>query len=398
MNSAWSVLQDRPLDSPLPAAWLRPDRIVLDDQSGAATLREFARCFGPTGPVADPDKITIVSTVEIESAWDARRRTHEALQAFAASRSIHFVHAPGGCLDACAIERLSEPGQVIVTGGSHRSEITAQGGAPVRVTPLDLACALATGVVWWSRPPVQRFAARGPWPIGTTAHDLAILLRSQIRPGAWVDLALDAAAATPNPVPTLAALLIRESVAAGVTIGESTQPVVDHDVASIELSSLEPMLGFDRRSAVRASAAPAAPVDRVYIGSCTTGGTPDLRIAAEALAGRRVAIPTAISPATPVDHERLTTERLHGSDGPTLAEVFESAGCDLALPGCAGCVNALADAAGAGLDADRPLTVVATAVANVSTQRQARVFTASPVTAARIAISGRIGAESSVRV
>jgi len=166
----------------------------------------------------------------------------------------------------------------------------------------------------------------------------------------------------------------------------------------IDLDRIPPLVGEGSQRALPVSEAAGVAIDRAYIGSCTTGNIKDLRLAARVLWGHRAAVPTVIAPGSNADAELLHEARLEPDDpqSPTLAEVFHRAGCDLGMPGCSACVNAMADLVdepssdAANVAPRRALTVIATAVGNVSARRAARIHTASPITAARAAIRGRI--------
>jgi 3-isopropylmalate/(R)-2-methylmalate dehydratase large subunit len=73
------------------------------------------------------------------------------------------------------------------------------------------------------------------------------------------------------------------------------------------------------------------PIDRVFVGSCTNARLEDLRAAASVLAGRRVAVPTLVSPGS------MTVKRLAEAEG--IDRVFLEAGAEWADSGCSMCVG-----------------------------------------------------------
>lgn len=380
-----SLLCSAPLEAIGGAAWIEPDCIIIDDVHGPAALRLFAEHFDARRGPARPEKVRVVSTVDPESAPPDRLGAHELLREFAGEYDVAFVHEAGSCDEGCSPSLDWRSGSVIASARRPDAAAAARGCVTLAAQALDLAGLLATGRMWAQRPRVQRIRLEGSLREGCTAHDVAIALRPRMMSESWAEIDW-------RPAPdesltrSLCALLLGDSPAETVFMHDHA---VDSAPAecTLLLDGIEPMLG-EGESARPAHGIEPTDVDRVYIGSCTTGSVADLRLAARVLAGRRVHVPTVIAPASARDVALLREEPL-GDGGPSLASVFEAAGCDVGLPGCAACVNALGDLqqhTGEG----GTLTVVATAVANVSTRRVARVLTASPVTAAQIALRGRL--------
>lgn len=379
-----SLLFSAPLDASGAAMWVEPDEIIIDDVQGPAALRLFAGQFGARGRVARPERVRVVSTIDLEGSLPDRLAAHNLLREFARESGSPFIHESSACEQGCSAAVEAEPGSLIASARRPDAGAAAGGCITITAQALDLAGALASGRMWAARPRVQRLRLEGALRAGRTAHDLAIVLRPLLGAGSWtaIDWPDGRGAAEAR---SLCALLLGDSPAQSVfVLREAIDEPFD---VTLRLDEIEPMLGDAERARPAADAEPTD-VDRVYIGSCTTGSVADLRLAAEVLAGGRVHVPTVIAPASARDVSLLKEEKL-ADGGPSLATVFEQAGCDLGLPGCAACVNALGDMQQEGRKGET-LTVVATAAANVSTRRVARVLTASPITAAQIALRGRL--------
>lgn len=379
-----TLFESGPRDEPAPAVWVEPDLVIVDDLHGPAALRLLVEHFGAHAPLARPDRVHVVSGIDLESALPDRVAAHEALQAFAAQHGLIFTHQIGGCDDGCAPLAPAGREWLIATTRKADAAAAARGCVSVLVQPMDVAALLAKGRTWACRPPVQQIIIEGDLPPGAAVHDLAITLRPLIRRGVWACLDWPQHR-DDSSLCALCALLLGDSPAQNITVMHG---IDDLNATRVNASDLSPVIGEDESVHALGSFEPTD-VDRVYIGSCTTGSVADLRLAAEVLAGQRVHVPTVIAPASMRDVQLLKQVRL-GDDGPDLETVFREAGCDLGLPGCAACVNAIGDVSQPQQAGER-LTVVATAVANVSTRRAARVLTASPITAANIALHGRIG-------
>ena len=134
-------------------------------------------------------------------------------------------------------------------------------------------------------------------------------------------------------------------------------------------------MGFEGGTALA-----GAPIDVVFVGSCTNGRLSDLREAASVLRGRRV-------------HPRVRMLVVPGSDAVKrdaeaegLAEIFRAAGAEWREPGCSMCIAMNGDAVGPGQLA------VSTSNRNFEGRqgKGARTLLASPASAAAAAIAGAV--------
>ena len=121
-------------------------------------------------------------------------------------------------------------------------------------------------------------------------------------------------------------------------------------------------------------------VDVVFIGSCTNGRISDLRLAAAALEGRKVADGVRMMVVPGSDEVKREAER----EG--LHEIFRAAGADWREAGCSMCIAMNGDQLSPGQYA------VSTSNRNFEGRqgKGGRTFLASPLTAAASAIAGAI--------
>jgi 3-isopropylmalate/(R)-2-methylmalate dehydratase large subunit len=119
-------------------------------------------------------------------------------------------------------------------------------------------------------------------------------------------------------------------------------------------------------------------VDVVFIGSCTNGRISDLRLAAAALRGRRVADGVRVMVVPGSDEVKREAER----EG--LAEVFRAAGAEWREAGCSMCIAMNGDQLAPGQYA------VSTSNRNFEGRqgKGGRTFLASPLTAVASAVAG----------
>ncbi len=116
----------------------------------------------------------------------------------------------------------------------------------------------------------------------------------------------------------------------------AADPDADYErVVEIDLSELEPTVAFPHLPSNTRLARDAGDVriDQVVIGSCTNGRISDLRVAAEAMRGRRVAdgVRAIVIPAT----QRIYLQAL--DEG--LLRTFVEAGCVVSPPTCGPCLG-----------------------------------------------------------
>jgi 3-isopropylmalate/(R)-2-methylmalate dehydratase large subunit len=121
-------------------------------------------------------------------------------------------------------------------------------------------------------------------------------------------------------------------------------------------------------------------VDVVFIGSCTNGRISDLRLAAAALKGRRIADGVRLMVVPGSDEVKREAER----EG--LHEIFRAAGADWREAGCSMCIAMNGDQLSPGQYA------VSTSNRNFEGRqgKGGRTFLASPLTAAASAVAGAI--------
>jgi 3-isopropylmalate/(R)-2-methylmalate dehydratase large subunit len=121
-------------------------------------------------------------------------------------------------------------------------------------------------------------------------------------------------------------------------------------------------------------------VDVVFIGSCTNSRISDLRLAAEALRGRRVADGVRVM-VVPGSQEVKKQAELEG-----LADVFRAAGAEWREAGCSMCIAMNGD------QLSRGQYAVSTSNRNFEGRqgKGGRTFLASPLTAAATALNGAI--------
>ena len=151
----------------------------------------------------------------------------------------------------------------------------------------------------------------------------------------------------------------------------------------IDLAALKPTVAFPHLpSNVRTiDDVGDVPIDQVVIGSCTNGRITDLRIAAEAMAGRHVAhsVRCIVIPAT----QRVWLQAMEEG----LLKTFVEAGCAVSTPTCGPCLGGHMGILAKG---ERCVATTNRNFVGRMGHVESEVYLASPAVAAASAIAGRI--------
>ncbi len=329
-----------------------------------------------------------------------------------------------------------EPGMTVICGDSHTCTLGAFGAFALGIGTTVQTGAMLAGCVVLERPKLMRITIEGRLGHGATAKDLALYVISTLTfrgatgyvieyRGEAIDalsmdermtlcnMAVEAGGTTAMIAPdettfsylrgrenqpkgeafeanvvrwrtlradpearyerelTLDASALRPMVSWGTNPGQSV-PLGGRVPADADPKSLEYM-GLAPGDALR-----ALPIDQAFIGSCTNSRISDLRAAAEVLRGRKVGVPTIITPGSQAVKRVAEREGLH--------DVFQDAGALWTHSSCGPCLG-------------MSMGVVAPGSRCISSSNRnfpgrmgagGRVHLASPAVVAASAILGRI--------
>ncbi len=335
-----------------------------------------------------------------------------------------------------------EPGMTLCCGDSHTCTLGAFGAFALGIGTTAQGGAMLAGCLVLERPRVIRMQINGRLGNGATAKDLALTVVATLgfKGGTGCvleyrgeaiealsmeermtlcNMAIEAGATTglcEADETTIAYLQGREVQPSGAefearaekwrTWRADTDAVYDRTV-TIDASKLRPMVSWGTNpgetapvdGAVPAGANPESlaymglevgtmmreiPIDQAFIGSCTNARLSDLRAAAEIFRGRRVSIPTIVTPGSQAVRRAAEREGLH--------DVFQDAGALWTHSSCGPCLG-------------MSMGVVAPGLRCISSTNRnfpgrmgggARVHLASPAVVAASAILGRIADPSDV--
>ena len=389
---------------------VEPDAVLVNDVTGLLALRVLEETGADRLVNCQRQRPRIVIAFDhyTPAPTAAAATGHRRLRLFARERGCTLWDVGYGVMHQAAVEELVEPGWLVLGADSHTITYGALSVFSTGIGSTEAAYAMATGRLWLRVPEPLYVRLEGRLPEGVTGKDLVLRLLGVLGgdgaiyrsvefhgPGVAAlpvsdrltvaNMMVEAGAKTALfPFDEIAAewyraLRGREPPREAKRLQVEPEPGVDS--LELDLGETGPMV-----------AKPPAPyniapvedvegleVDQVFIGSCTNGRYEDLEAAARIIKGRKARARLIVAPAS----RRVYEKALRTG----LLEILHEAGAVIAPPGCAACFGAHMGVAGDGE------VVVSTSNRNFPGRMgapSARVYLASPYTAAAAAAEGRI--------
>jgi homoaconitate hydratase family protein len=348
----------------------RVDTAMSHDVVAGPVADRFHATFGKDAKVWDPSRVVFVADHFVQMPAirnDARpRELHRKMLEFARAQecAVFDVAAEGRAQGICHLllpERgWVRPGTVVAGTDSHTCTYGAFGCFGTGIGTTDMANLLRTGDFWIRVPETFAIELEGTLPAESSTKDVMLALLGRIGCDGAVDRALHftgsgIAGLSMDDRMTLANMAVECGAVTGlVDVDETTraylsdrcreayQPLFADPEAKvtrrerIELDTLGPQVAHppapDNVTAV--AALERIEITKAFIGSCTGGKLEDLRAAAKALHGRRVAPGVAlyVVPASQEVRERAQAEG--------LLDTFSRAGATILDTSCGACINA----------------------------------------------------------
>ncbi len=360
--------------------------------------------------VFDNEKI-VVTPDHFQPAKDIKSaELHKRLDTWAKEKKIknyYPIGKAGVCHALLPEQGHIRPGEVIVGGDSHTCTYGAFAAFSTGIGSTDLAAAIATGKLWFKVPASMKFVLNGKLPKGVYSKDVILAVIAKIdTDGAlykameFVGPALKEMSAEARM--TMTNMAIEAGAKNGIigfdeitkkyldehlkdkkeyTVYESDKDAVYEQTIEIDCSKLEPIVAFPHLPSGGKAISDCAgmAMDQAYIGSCTNGRMEDLRIAANILKGKKVAIRTIIVPATPEIWKQAMDEGLF--------DIFYAAGCVISAPTCGACLGGFMGILAAG---EKCVSTTNRNFVGRMGSPKSEVYLASPATAAASAVEGKL--------
>ncbi|WP_027356968.1 aconitate hydratase [Desulfofundulus thermocisternus] len=383
---------------------IRVDQTLTQDATGTMAYLQFEAMGIPR--VKTELSVSYVDHNTLQTGFE-NADDHRFLQSTAAKFGVYFSRAGNGICHQVHLERFGIPGKTLLGSDSHTPTAGGLGMLAIGVGGLDVAVAMGGGPFHLIMPGVINVRLHGrlaPW---ATAKDviLEVLRRLTVKGGVGkileyggegikyltvperatiTNMGAETGATTsifPSDDVTRAFLRAQGREEVWVELGPDPDAVYD-EVLDIDLSTLEPLVACphspDNVKPVR-EVGPLA-VDQVVIGSCTNSSYLDLMKVAAILKGKTVH-PNVSLVIAPGSRQVLTMLAQNGA----LADLV-SAGARILECACGPCI---------GMGQAPPSGGVSVRTINRnfkgrSGTADARVYLASPETAAATALTGRL--------
>ena len=387
----------------------RLDLVLGNDITTPVAIGEFPK-FG-RARVFDRTKIALVPD-HFAPNKDIKAATQcAAMRAFAREQGIEHYFEVG---HDCGIEHALLPEKGLVTAGdcvigadSHTCTYGALGAFATGVGSTDMAAGMSAGETWFKVPGAIRVVLTGRprrWVGGKDVilHLIGLIGVDGARYQSLEFTGDGVAALTMDDRFTVANMAIEAGAKNGIfpvdgacrdylAAHGAKEPAVysadpDADYArtiEIDLGALEPLVAFPHLPSNVRTVREAAglPVDQVVIGSCTNGRLSDLRLAAAAMRGRKVApaVRCIVIPAT----QKIWLAALEEG----LLAQFAAAGCVVSTPTCGPCLGGYMGILAKG---ERCVATTNRNFVGRMGHVESEVYLASPAVAAASAVAGAL--------
>ena len=351
--------------------------------------------------VFNPSKIKIFFDHVIPSPNVDVAELHKKIREFANKQGISVI-CEGVCHQVVA-EKFASMGQVIIGADSHTCTLGALNSFATGVGSTDIACVYATGKIWLRVPESIKIRIDGKPRKGVFAKDIILSIIGEFGENGLTYKAVEFCGSLIGKLSidsrlTICNMVIEMGAKNGITEadekvkrfvnGRGKSVVSDknacyEDEIAYDASDFEPMIACpDRVDNVKSiSEVEGLEVDQVFIGTCTNGRLEDLKIAAKILKNRKIDknVRLIVTPAS----KKVYLEAMRQG----YIEILLKAGAIVTNPGCGACLG-------------RHQGVLAKDEVCLSTSNRnfkgrmghpdAKIYLASPATAAVSAIEGKI--------
>ena len=385
------------------------DLVLGNDITTPVAIGEFPK-FG-RDRVFDRGKIALVPDHFAPNKDIKAAAQCAAMREFAKEQGIANYFEVG---HDCGVEHALLPERGLVTAGdciigadSHTCTYGALGAFSTGVGSTDMAAGMAAGETWFRVPAAIRVVVTGRPRKWVSGKDLVLHLIGMIGVDGARYQSLEFAgdgleALTMDDRFTIANMAIEAGAKNGIFPVDSAcldylrehgarEPRVfaaDGDAeyvrtVEIDLSALEPTVALPHLPSNTRKVREVAgmPVDQVVIGSCTNGRLSDLRLAAEAMNGRKVAdgVRCIVIPAT----QRIWIAAAREG----LLTRFAEAGCVVSTPTCGPCLGGYMGILAKG---ERCVATTNRNFVGRMGHVESEIYLASPAVAGATAVAGRL--------
>jgi 3-isopropylmalate/(R)-2-methylmalate dehydratase large subunit len=382
------------------------DLAFVQDTTGPLTARQFKESSFKT--LAKPQQTVIFLDHAAPSPAQQLSNDHILLRRFAEEMGCRIYEVGDGICHQLVAENFANPGDIIVGADSHTVTAGALGALATGMGSSDIAIALALGKTWFRVPESFLIELSGVFPRGVYGKDLILYLIGQIGADGATYKALEfggnaLAQVTMSQRLTIANMAVEAGAKVGLFPGDKItrdflgehgrgdnyKPLYPDAGANYErvihvnLGQLDPMVSLPHTvdNVHPVTQVKGVKIQQAFIGTCTNGRLDDFAVVAGILKGKKR------HPGTRLLIAPASRQVLVGAIEKGYIRNLVEAGAIILPPSCAACLGLHQGVLGDGE------VCLSTANRNFKGRMgnpEARVYLASPATAAASAIRGEI--------
>jgi len=342
--------------SPDEIHWVDVDLAMIQDSGGPRRIWPMLDELGVG--IWDPDRVVLVADHYVPAQDVNAALILQTTRSFASRFGVDNFYEAEGISHTLLVEKgYLRPGMLYVGGDSHTCTGGVMGCLALGMGSTDLLGVLATGRTWLRVPHTVRVDVAGFLEKGVTAKDLmltmigergmagAIYRVLEFTGSGVAAMSIDERSVLTNMCAEIGAktgviaadeVTINHLQDLGVEVDEG--PSSDRDAQFLDTwrydaSNIVPVIARPHRhdDVLPAADLVNTPIGRAYIGACTGAKYEDLAMAAEVLAGRRVASGVLLQVA-PASAGALARAMADGT-----AQILVESGAQLLSTGCGAC-------------------------------------------------------------
>jgi 3-isopropylmalate/(R)-2-methylmalate dehydratase large subunit len=382
------------------------DAAMIHDITGPLAIQKFREMGGSR--VYDPEKVIMLFDHQVPADSIPAAQNHIFMRMFAEEQGIHNLDLNEGVCHQVVEERgLAAPGEVVVGADSHTCMYGATGAFATGIGSTDMGFVLKFGALYFRVPETMLLTVTGTFPGRVGPKDLILSIAGDIGADGATYRALEFTGETVKGMHmagrmTCCNMAVEMGAKAGIVPPDRTtweylkgrrnlEPFSlsgDPDATyfeerSYDVSDLAPQVAVPHNvdHVVDIGEVAGTHVDQVFIGSCTNGRFEDLKEVADVMGDRKFSkgLRVIIIPASRMEYLKALRAG--------LIERFVEAGALVEAPCCGPCMGGAFGLIGPG---EVSLSTSNRNFKGRQGSADAKVYLASPATAAATALTGEI--------
>ena len=382
------------------------DFVMGQDGTAPLAINSFNEMGGEA--LFDSSKVAFVIDHSAPSPLEGVSALHKLMREFSDSKKLLLYDIGDGvCHQLVPEQGHVVPGDLVIGADSHTCTYGAINVFSTGVGSTDLAAAMISGKLWFKVPETIKFICEGTMQPGVFSKDLILRIIGDISADGATYMAAEFVGEAISSMDveerfTISNMAIEMGAKAGLMeFDEKVEQWISHrsnktarpvsadpdanyfEIKKYDVNQLEPQVAcphtVDNVSPLRE--VENLPIQQAFIGTCTNGRLNDLRVAAQILAGKKIApgVRFIVAPAS----RSVYLDAMKEGIIQTLVE----SGAAVVTPGCGPCVGTHN-----GVPSDGEI-VLSTANRNFKGRMgnsKAFIYLASPATVASSALTGKI--------